>query len=90
MVIHDENRERDYKCEFCPKAFYTPSGLKYHRRMHLGEVIKCPLCPKEYYRQIDLDRHMISHNALTINKDKIKPMTKNKVSLKLCYFFQFS
>lgn len=83
MVIHEENRQRDYKCELCPKAFYTPSGLRYHVRKHLGQSIKCQFCPKEYYRQIDLDRHMSTHNAVAINKNDIKKVTKTKVSLNL-------
>lgn len=85
MVIHEENRQRKYKCELCSKAFYTPSGLKYHNRKHLGLSIKCQLCSKEYYRQIDLDRHMNRHNAVPINKHNVKPMTKNKVSFS--YYF---
>ncbi|XP_037822276.1 zinc finger protein 429-like [Lucilia sericata] len=70
--IHKENREKRHKCEFCNKAFYDKGGLNIHRRIHLGQMIPCTLCSKQYYRQIDLDRHMGSHSATTINTDTKK------------------
>lgn len=70
--IHKENREKKHKCEFCNKAFYDKGGLNIHRRIHLGQMIPCSLCPKQYFRQIDLDRHMGSHSATTINSETKK------------------
>ncbi|XP_065364145.1 zinc finger protein 39-like [Calliphora vicina] len=70
--IHKENREKNHKCEFCNKSFYDKGGLNIHRRIHLGQMIPCSLCSKQYYRQIDLDRHMSSHSATTINSDTKK------------------
>ncbi|XP_046802249.1 zinc finger protein 701-like [Lucilia cuprina] len=70
--IHKENREKKHKCEFCNKAFYDKGGLNIHRRIHLGQMIPCTLCSKQYFRQIDLDRHMGSHSATTINTDTKK------------------
>ncbi|KAM7349575.1 uncharacterized protein ACRADG_008449 [Cochliomyia hominivorax] len=70
--IHKENREKIHKCEFCNKAFYDKGGLNIHRRIHLGQMIPCSLCSKQYFRQIDLDRHMSSHSATTINSDTKK------------------
>lgn len=78
MQTHKENREKRHKCEFCTKAFYDKGGLNVHRRIHLGQMIPCTLCSKEYFRQIDLDRHMSSHSATTINSD-----TKKRVSFKV-------
>ncbi|TMW44381.1 hypothetical protein DOY81_010538, partial [Sarcophaga bullata] len=72
MQIHKENREKRHKCEFCSKAFYDKGGLNIHRRIHLGQMIPCTLCSKQYFRQIDLDRHMSSHSATTINTDTKK------------------
>lgn len=70
--IHKENREKIHKCEFCNKAFYDKGGLNIHRRIHLGQMIPCTLCSKQYFRQVDLDRHMGSHSATTINTDTKK------------------
>ncbi|KAM7349576.1 uncharacterized protein ACRADG_008450 [Cochliomyia hominivorax] len=58
LAVHDENRVAKYKCELCPRTFFTPSGLRYHRVTHTGEVAKCNSCSKSFYRQIDLQYHI--------------------------------
>lgn len=68
MEIHEENRQKKYKCEFCDKAFFNRGALNVHRRIHLGQMVPCRLCPKEFFRQVDLDRHLLRHSAAHLQK----------------------
>lgn len=70
MKIHDKNREKTFKCEFCDKAFFHRGACNVHRRIHLGQMVKCLICPKEFYRQVDLERHMQTHSHTPLHTAK--------------------
>ncbi|KAM7349579.1 uncharacterized protein ACRADG_008451 isoform 2-T3 [Cochliomyia hominivorax] len=71
LVVHDENRAKDYKCDLCPKAFYTSSGLRYHRISHMGGMVKCHICSKSFNRRIDLEYHIRrSHEGISKERPK--------------------
>lgn len=82
MKIHEENRQKNHKCEFCEKAFYNKGALNVHRRIHLGLMLKCQICSKEFFRQIDLDRHLTTHS--------VSPLKNNvKVNFSCCYLVKY-
>ena len=52
--------ERNYKCDLCPEAFKTRSGLLYHTRsVHTGErPFRCDRCGKGFYSSVKLTNHI--------------------------------
>lgn len=68
MMVHDKDRVKRFKCEFCDKAYFNSGALSLHKRKHLGKMVYCPLCSKEFYRQHELNKHHISaHSAALPN-----------------------
>ncbi|XP_075163317.1 uncharacterized protein LOC142235949 [Haematobia irritans] len=56
-----------FKCDICPKTFFTKHGLEAHQRRHQGlSGFACPyeLCDKAYNRITDLRRHMAKHEGV--------------------------
>ena len=52
--------ERNYKCDQCPEAFKTRSGLLYHTRSaHTGErPFRCDRCGKGFFSSVKLTNHI--------------------------------
>ena len=56
-----------FKCDICNKAFYYPSKLNQHRRIHTGErPFKCEICNKAAFAQ---SCNLTSHDR-RIHKDE--------------------
>ncbi|XP_048484915.1 zinc finger protein 484 isoform X2 [Plutella xylostella] len=54
--------EKKFKCDKCPKSFYTAGNLKHHQKSHAGvRPFKCELCVSAFYHAASLKSHMRSH-----------------------------
>ncbi|XP_075833864.1 zinc finger protein 785-like [Microtus pennsylvanicus] len=59
-----KKEKKTYKCGDCGKAFYYPSVLKQHQRIHSGEKpYKCEECGKTFYYPSVLKQHQRIHSA---------------------------
>ena len=57
-VRYVHNKIKNYKCDYCEKAFQAKGLMKNHMAsIHLGEKTKCPICKKDF--SVDnLNRHV--------------------------------
>ncbi|ELU02251.1 hypothetical protein CAPTEDRAFT_163579 [Capitella teleta] len=56
---HGENRQRDFQCEICSKAFYSESILKQHLKCHNTEKkYECPHCDHVSHREDLIQFHV--------------------------------
>lgn len=64
MLIH--TGEKKFKCDYCPKTFYTCYALKEHVNFHKGiKNFACLNCNKRFMTKTILKRHMTIHTGLT-------------------------
>ena len=57
-IIGDHEKRKDYKCEYCSKAF----ALDFQRKSHIRQVhdnVNCELCKKTLSCEYELRRHMV-------------------------------
>ena len=69
-------KEKPYKCSYCPKTFEKEQNVPVHERMHTGEKpYKCNLCPKAFSQKMHLSCHMRKHTneSLRLAKEEIIP-----------------
>ena len=56
--LHDDAKERPFKCSLCNKAFRDKCNLNAHQRTHTGTVsYRCEICEMLFTRQSSLRRH---------------------------------
>ena len=63
--IHENNMPHNYKCQFCPKRYNHPKGLREHLlQIHFPEKkdLACHLCPKKYASHRMLSAHIKTHS----------------------------
>lgn len=64
MKIHSENR--DFKCDYCPKAFKNARQMKNHRRIHTRAtpptISQCKYCGQSFYSAKHLKEHYYTHS----------------------------
>lgn len=53
-----------YKCDKCPKIYYTRNGLSNHYRMHTGRAFKCDKCDNAYTTRNSLASHKFDHSNI--------------------------
>ncbi|KAJ8958804.1 hypothetical protein NQ318_019562 [Aromia moschata] len=58
-------------CKVCGKEFTTRKGLRYHKRLHTGDMFKCKHCSRQYTRLNHLQRHEESHRKRKVHVCKI-------------------
>ena len=55
-------KEKPYKCSYCPKTFEKEQNVPVHERMHTGEKpFSCQLCQKSFSQNMHLTLHMRHH-----------------------------
>lgn len=63
MKIHSDNR--DFKCDYCPKAFKNARQMKNHRRIHTRStpptISQCKYCGQSFSAK-HLKEHYLTHN----------------------------
>ena len=70
---HTSNEEKDYKCDFCPKAFAFKRTLNNHRMIHTGEKpFKCNYCDAKFTDLSTRRQHEQSSIHLGVNKRRHK------------------
>ncbi len=58
MKRHDE-RNKDFRCSECDKAFFSKNELERHAIVHSGiKAHKCPLCAKYFTLEMNMKRHL--------------------------------
>lgn len=64
MKIHSDTR--DFKCDYCPKAFKNARQMKNHRRIHTrstpSAISTCKYCGQSFYSAKHLKEHYFIHN----------------------------
>jgi uncharacterized Zn-finger protein len=54
--------KRRHKCQYCPKAFVTPSKLERHERIHTGsKPFGCEMCSQRFTQRCGLKVHSHLH-----------------------------
>ena len=75
------DKERPYKCEFCPWAFTKQCYLRNHRSIHTGEKrYRCPHCKEPFRTWGDANKHIAKIHGYD-KKDiatKPEPIKKKK------------
>lgn len=75
MKIHSESR--DFKCDYCSKAFKNARQMKNHRRIHKRSqsptIRQCKYCGQSFYNAKHLKEHQLTH-AESI-ADQLQPIT---------------
>ena len=76
------NVERtEYKCEFCPKIFYSNVSIRDHMALHVRpDAFKCKICPSKFTHLRSLQYHMRNH----ARTDKFKCTDCGKEFYHLC------
>lgn len=64
-VIHCQNRQAVYVCQYCETTFNTKSNLKTHLEMHVlppkQEEHVCKFCKQTYLVAEELETHLLQH-----------------------------
>ncbi|XP_018568013.1 uncharacterized protein LOC108908457 [Anoplophora glabripennis] len=66
-----DNDQMLLTCRECSKIFSTIKGLRWHKRVHTGNLYKCGKCDKQYTRLNHLQRHEESHTRKKVHVCKI-------------------
>ncbi|XP_032872863.1 gastrula zinc finger protein XlCGF67.1-like [Amblyraja radiata] len=58
------NKEKRYECDVCGKAWWSPSELETHQRVHTGECLfDCSECGKSFKTVNVLETHRRLHTG---------------------------
>lgn len=64
MKIHSDSR--DFKCDYCAKAFKNARQMKNHRRIHTRSttptISRCKYCAQSFYSAKHLKQHYLTHS----------------------------
>ncbi|KAH8313458.1 hypothetical protein KR067_006357 [Drosophila pandora] len=65
--IHMDESKRPYRCEFCPKAFVTPSDCRTHQKYHtLSRNHSCDPCRMRFKTIKHYNHHLKSNTHKTV------------------------
>lgn len=100
MKIHSDTR--DFKCDFCPKAFKNARQMKNHRRIHTRSTApptlsQCKYCGQSFYSAKHLKEHYFTHNEaiehqrhpFALQCDICSETFKNKHALRIHHLNHF-
>ncbi|XP_053687089.1 zinc finger protein 37-like [Sabethes cyaneus] len=58
MVLHKKDQHCGNICEICGESFTAPSGLKNHKKRHVGRSYSCSYCDIILYTKTELNAHI--------------------------------
>lgn len=61
--MNSHKGDKPFKCDKCPKGFWSKSYLQVHLNWHLDKTKKvtCPICQKSFSQRLNV--HMRSHTG---------------------------
>ncbi|KAH8295048.1 hypothetical protein KR018_006429 [Drosophila ironensis] len=90
--VHMDASKRHYRCEYCPKAFVTPSDCKAHQKHHTqARIHSCETCRISFKELKHLRVHLKSntHKTLEARANAVKRGISQAQPRKFFYHPQF-